>query len=298
MQSLQLPHLARRGEKPVTFLAWCGTFSEATLRCVMVERPARHSEGWMAFDPFETFIRDTQGVFFGPDGSVVFELSDDPGKRGDQRGLWLQCRIAAGLLNLKTRADFDDSEIDWAETLEAYSSKRPDDLYREQSPDGVRKNRELFVLLYLQAKDPREDHLELFVPYLAVQALKEFDEALGYVMSGSNGGVACTAMGSLYLSFATQCAQLSGREIVAREIGRKGAVANFQEMANQRWAADPTRDDWQMIRSCFEQWQKNPANYSGVPAFAQDMLNKVSKLKSGVYIERRVRDWIKALNST
>jgi hypothetical protein len=67
------------------------------------------------------------------------------------------------------------------------------------------------------------------------------------------------------------------------------AVASRGGMA--RHLNDPRRREKQMVRECWDAWQREPARYSGKAAFARDMLQKVEHLKSQPVIEAWCREW-------
>ena len=96
----------------------------------------------------------------------------------------------------------------------------------------------------------------------------------------------------------TQCAE-AVRCLAVQSLQAKSAAVDIQEIrsligrsgALQKLANDPKQRDKLIVRECWENWQIEPNNYESKAAFARDMLDKFSTLKSQPVIERWCRQW-------
>lgn len=66
-------------------------------------------------------------------------------------------------------------------------------------------------------------------------------------------------------------------------IAKKGAVAML--------AKSPKQKEKELVRDCWNDWQKQPIRYKGKAAFARDMREKFPNLDSQPVIERWCREW-------
>lgn len=78
-------------------------------------------------------------------------------------------------------------------------------------------------------------------------------------------------------------ALLKGMSLAKISQARKGAKAKL--------AIDPKQAEKILVRECWEEWQKNPANYKSKAMFARDMLTKCESLTSQKKIEDWCRQW-------
>ena len=72
----------------------------------------------------------------------------------------------------------------------------------------------------------------------------------------------------------------------------KAALAKMGGLA--RVAADPRQADKAFIFTCWQNWRKNPTNYTYKAEFAKDMISKCEHLKSQKKVEDWCREWEKA----
>lgn len=85
---------------------------------------------------------------------------------------------------------------------------------------------------------------------------------------------------SLYSALAKSGrAGVVGSERFAKKLRAKGGRA--------RWEADPLAPEKLLIKSCWDDWQSQPAKYSNKSEFARDMLAKCEHLTS----EKKITDW-------
>ncbi|RRD41133.1 hypothetical protein EII18_10750 [Comamonadaceae bacterium OH3737_COT-264] len=67
--------------------------------------------------------------------------------------------------------------------------------------------------------------------------------------------------------------------------------------ASAKLANDPKQEDKKRVMECWILWNADPSRYASKAAFARDMLEKFTTLKSQHVIERWCREWEKSLKN-
>lgn len=79
--------------------------------------------------------------------------------------------------------------------------------------------------------------------------------------------------------------------LIFQREGGSSVTANARLGALAKLANDPKQRDKTIVRSCWDDWQKEPSRYKGKAAFARDMRDKFPNLESQPVIEGWCRAW-------